>query len=309
MRQVNLRSVDLNLLVILRQLLLDRHVTRASEQLNMSQPAVSRALQRLRDVFDDPLLVSTQQGYDLSARAQLVLPQLEMLLDGMVALISEPQFDPAKSQREVYICGPEPDTALFLPSFMARLAILAPNMVVNVDSSPQDYFAWLARKNAHFLISSLMPTTNTDQYHRLDLGSFEIVAVMRSDHPLAAGEITPERLAEARHGFVSLTGRGRGMLEKLLSEAGYKAKTALRLTNFTAVPDYCEALPIVFYLPRRYAAQVMRGRDLVLREMPPDIMFRRDRMHLYWHERYHKDPMTIWLREQFRYVFRDMESV
>ncbi|WP_241235026.1 LysR family transcriptional regulator [Amphritea opalescens] len=113
MREVNLRSVDLNLLVILQKLLETRHVTHAAEQLSMSQPAVSRALQRLRSTFDDPLLVKTAQGFDLSARGADILPRLQRLTDGVKELIAEPVFDPASAVDVVRVYGLDLEVVCF----------------------------------------------------------------------------------------------------------------------------------------------------------------------------------------------------
>ncbi len=98
---MNLRDLDLNLLVVLRQLLKERHVSRAAEQLGMSQPAVSRALQRLRGLFADPLPVRTPDGYVPSARAEALLPGLEQLIGDIERLIAGPTFAPEASTQTV----------------------------------------------------------------------------------------------------------------------------------------------------------------------------------------------------------------
>ncbi|OAD21170.1 transcriptional Regulator, LysR family, partial [Candidatus Thiomargarita nelsonii] len=122
---MNLRTIDLNLLVVLQQLLEERHVSRAAEQLCMSQPAVSRALQRLREMLDDPLLVRTSHGYDLSARATSLLPQLNQLLGDAERLITGPAFEPANSTQTVRFYGPDPEISWFLPPLFERMRQLA----------------------------------------------------------------------------------------------------------------------------------------------------------------------------------------
>lgn len=94
MREVNLRSVDLNLLTVLQALIEERHVTRAAEKLHMSQSAVSRALQRLRVLFNDPLLVKSAEGYTLSSRANKLSTELSFVLQSVTSLIQEHEFNP-----------------------------------------------------------------------------------------------------------------------------------------------------------------------------------------------------------------------
>ena len=121
MLKTNLRNIDLNLLVVLQQLLSDRHVSRAAESLNMSQPAVSRALQRLRILFDDSLLVRTSSGYELSSRGQLLHHQLPQLLEKTQELISGPTFEPSISTQSVSFYGSDPEISRSLPPLFNRM--------------------------------------------------------------------------------------------------------------------------------------------------------------------------------------------
>ena len=157
---MNLRTIDLNLLVVLQQLLQERHVSRAAEQLHMSQPAVSRALQRLRQTFDDPLLVRSTEGYDLSARATSLLPQLNQLLDNTKSLITGPAFEPASSLQTVRFYGPDPEIDWFLPLLFARMRDQAPYMGLEARSEPQDHFALLESGDVHFVLSAFKPRTS-----------------------------------------------------------------------------------------------------------------------------------------------------
>jgi DNA-binding transcriptional LysR family regulator len=304
---VNLRTLDLNLLVVLRQLLADRHVTRAAEQLGMSQPAVSRALQRLRALFDDPLLVRTARGLERSARAEALLPDLTQWLEDAERLVSRPTFEPATSTQTVRFYGPEPEIGWFLPPLFERMRRLAPGMVLEVNSEPRDHFGPLERGEVHFVLSPFQPGAGTAQLHGLRLAPLTFALVMSADNPLAQGTLSVERFAAASHGLVSLTGRGVGMLEHELTAQGHLApgerlNQPLRLSSFTSIAAFCERSDVVFRLPRRFAEELVRGRKLVLREALPwtDIAF--THVYLYWHERFHKEPMCVWIREQLKAV-------
>ncbi len=302
---MNLRTVDLNLLVVLRQLLAERHVSHAAEALGMSQPAVSRALQRLRDTFDDPLLVRTQHGYDLSARAAALMPELDRLLDSTARLISGPTFDPSTSAQTVRFYGPDPEIGWFMPALFERMRNLAPHMALEARSDPMDHFALLESGEVHFVMSALEPSANTSQLRSSALDTLNFVLMMRADHPLARGRLTMKEYLAASHAMISLTGRGTSMQEDDLIERGHLGRggrldIALRLTSFTSVAAFCERSDILFHLPRRFAEEMAKGRNIALREPPADLRSAPLTIRLYWHERHHKDPMCVWIRDQLR---------
>lgn len=304
---MNLRSIDLNLLVVLQQLLRECHVSKAAEQLGMSQPAVSRALQRLREMLDDELLVRTSQGYDLSARATSLLPHLEQLLDDAERLISEPIFNPASSSQTLRFYGPEPEINWHLPSLFARMCQLAPHMSLQVRSDPQDHFALLEAGEVHFVFSPFQPSANTAQLRSLKLENLEFAVVMSKDNPLAQKEVTLQDYIAAKHGMISLTGRGANLLEQDLMAQGYLAagerlQVPLQLNSFTSVARFCEHSDVLFRLPKHFAEEIARGRNLVVRDILPEILAsqRHKSVYLYWHERYHKDAMCRWVRKQLK---------
>jgi len=298
MREVNLRSVDLNLLVVLQQLLETRHVTRAAELLHMSQPAVSRALQRLRDTFGDKLLVRTTQGYDLSARGQELLPRLQELMGGISQLVAEPTFDPATAEDVVRFYGLDLEVACFLPQLMSVLRKEAPRMRLEIRSEPRDQFEMLEQGDVHFTITGTSPKTTEDQYRRLLLAQTGTVCLMSADNPLTEGKLTLDKYVTASHGLISITGLGPGMIDHRLAELGRKRHLALRLPNFMTTADYCENSDLLFVLPEMVARKIARGRNIAIKPVPDEIGSRTVSFSLYWHERHHRDPMCIWIRQK-----------
>ncbi|GGK57518.1 LysR family transcriptional regulator [Amphritea balenae] len=298
MREVNLRSVDLNLLVVLLQLLETRHVTRAAEMLHMSQPAVSRALQRLRTTFDDPLLVRTTQGFDLSARAEELLPRLQQLLAGLSQLIAEPEFVPSEAKDVVRVYGLDLEVACFVSPLIQVLRREAPWMRLEVRTEPRDHFELLEQGDVHFCVTGMSPKTTEDQYRRLLIGQTTSVCVMSADHPLADSDLTLDKYLTASHGLVSITGRGPGVVDDRLAALGKKRHLALRLSNFMTVADFCEHTDLLFVLPEIVAQKVVQGRNIVLKQVPEELHSPVINFYLYWHERYHRDPMCRWIRQR-----------
>jgi len=302
MREVNLRSVDLNLLVVLQRLLETRHVTRASELLNMSQPAVSRALQRLRDTFDDPLLVRTAHGFDLSARGADILPRLQVLLSGMEQLIAEPQFIPAEAEDVVRVYGLDLEVACFVSPLMKVLRSEAPKMRLEVRTEPRNHFELLERGDVHFSLTGMEPQQGEGQYRRLLIAQSGVVCMMAADHPLAAENLTLDAYLSASHGLVSMTGQGAGHIDQRLAQMNRKRHLALRLSNFMTAADFCETSDLLFYLPQIVAQRIALGRNIVLKPVPDELQSAPISFYLYWHERHHRDPMCRWIRQRILQV-------
>ncbi len=302
MREVNLRSVDLNLLVVLQQLLESRHVTRAAELLNMSQPAVSRALQRLRDTFDDPLLVRTAQGYDLSARGADILPRLQKLISGMEQLIAEPRFNPAEAEDVVRVYGLDLEVACFVSPLMKVLRLEAPNMRLEVRTEPRDHFELLEKGEVQFALTGMVPQVGEGQYRRLLIAQSSVVCMMAADHPLASEVLTLDRYLSASHGLVSMTGQGPGHVDERLEQLGRKRHLALRLSNFMTAADFCETTDLLFFLPQIVAQRIAQGRNIVLTPVPDELQSPPINFYLYWHERHHRDPMCRWIRQRILQV-------
>src|SRR5712691_2097343 len=133
MHKVHLRNFDLNLLVLLHALLEERHITRAAERSFLSQSAMSRALERLREMFGDPLLVRNGRGYERTVRGERVLRELESIMPRLEAMVRGEEFDPARSQERFRVAMTDHGSMVLMPALMERIRIAAAN--VRVDAS------------------------------------------------------------------------------------------------------------------------------------------------------------------------------
>src|SRR6516162_6892023 len=130
--RMNLASLDLNLLVALDALLLEASVSRAATRIGLSQPAASHALQRLRDVLGDPLLVRVGAKMELTPRAQALRGPLAQVLDQVRGLLIPDQFDAARSERHFRLMMPDLAVELLVPPLMEKISRLAPNVRLDV---------------------------------------------------------------------------------------------------------------------------------------------------------------------------------
>lgn len=297
MRETNLRGVDLNLLVVLEALLRERHITRAATSLSMSQPAVSRALGRLRETFDDPLLVRGPAGLTLSERAEGLRQPLADLLAGLSGLVAAPDFEPADATGSLRIGCLDLEAAIYLPDLVPAIRQNAPNMQLEIYSHPDDYFALLAEGRLHLAISGLEPWAGAAQFHRRVIDHTHSEVLMGQDNALADPPMTLERYSAARHGVVSITGRGPAMMDERLARQGVHRQVALKLSSFANVPDACANSDVIFSLPHRLTRRLAaRDGRLVTRPLPGALQEQRFPMYLYWHARHHNDAMSLWFR-------------
>ncbi|RUO34404.1 LysR family transcriptional regulator [Aliidiomarina shirensis] len=298
MRSLKLRNIDLNLLVVLDVLLAEQHVSRAAERLNMSQPAVSRALGRLRETLNDPILIRTASGFTLSSRAVLLRGELDIALRDIERVIEPPSFDPSTDDSLIRLTGLDMEIGLYFPVLIKRLRKIAPSMRFEVVRQEHDSFPMLERDDVHFSLSGLAPMSAEHSLHRKTLQEMKVVCLMAENHALAHGSMTAEEYANTPHGLVSITGRGPGSMEQVLAQHGLQRKVALRLSGFTSVADFLEDSDLIFTLPERLAERIAQGRKLCIRPLPAPLKANSVRFYLYWHERYHNDPRMIWIREQ-----------
>lgn len=298
MRKVDLKSIDLNLLMVLEAVIRERHVSRAAARLNMSQPAMSRALQRLRETLNDPILVRVRGGYDLSARTQQMSAELTQVLRALEHLIEPPQFDPATDTSTLKITGLDLELGIYLPTLFQKIRSQAPGMKLETVPQHEDSFPMLEQDEVHFSLSGLAPVRAQGSLHRKLLDEMPMVVLMSEQHPLVSENMTARQYADATHGIVSISGKGPATMDTVLAQHQLKREVAVRLSGFMSVADFCESSDILFTLPQRLAERIQAGRKLCIRELPKSFIAPKVSFYLYWHERYHNDPRMRWVREQ-----------
>ncbi len=153
MRETHIRNLDLNLLVALNALLEEKHVSRAAERIHLSQPATSRALARLRVMFNDPLLVKSKTGMTLTARALELLEPLQNILREVNQMVSPQTTEPAAMQGEIVIATRDYELAIMLPPVISRITALAPNLKLSIVPIIGDDFSPLENHHVDFILA------------------------------------------------------------------------------------------------------------------------------------------------------------
>src|SRR5437660_1454504 len=203
--RMNLKSLDLNLLVALEALLKEANVSRAAMRIGLSQPAASHALQRLRDLVGDPLLVRNGARMELTPRAQALCAPLAQTLDQVRALFIPDDFDAARSERQFRLMMPDLAVELLMPPLMAKITKLAPN--VRIDVVPWRGPAIFAAEFARTIDMVISIGNAFTGFHRQRLYTDSDALAVRRGHPAGARLKRRDVFLDARHVAVVIRGQ------------------------------------------------------------------------------------------------------
>ncbi len=298
MRRVHLAGIDLNLLVALDALLRERSVTRAAAEVGLSQPAMSRTLGRLRDLFDDALLVRAGHEMIPTPRALELRAPLGMSLDAIRRTL-EPQgpFDPRVSQRSFLVSALDTTQAVVLPRLLDLIRREAPGIDIGtapLRSAPET-FAQLASGERDLAVGRF--ETTPDGIRRTLLYRDEIVCLVRRDHPRVRTRLTMKRyLAESHLAAESFTPVERPYtIESLLAERGMSRRVVCTVENLAIAPFVVASTDLICSAPGRTIAPFAEG--LGVRVLRPPFDAPGFELHVAWHERNDRDPGHGWLRD------------
>lgn len=292
MHEVDLRRVDLNLLVALEALLEEKNVTRAAHCLGMSQPAASRALGRLRALFSDALLVDGPGGYMLSARAEELQPALRQTLAGIGGMLQASPFDPAAATGSLRLLMTDLHAAVLAPHLLAGLAREAPGLDLDI-LPPGPALMEALESDAADAVVGVVDEAPAG-IHRRKLFEDRFVTIMRAGHPASGRKLTLERFLALDHMVVSITGTGVAPVDELLAAVGRSRRVRVRVPNFLAAVEIAACSDLVMTLPASLAHRAAgMGRFAAL---PPPVDPGRIVLSLVWHARHQDSPRHVWLR-------------
>ncbi len=289
---MNVRDLDLNLLRVFDAVLRERAVTAAAASLDLTQPAVSNALARLRALLGDPLFVRTPNGMDPTPFArELAEPVRQALALLESALAHGPGFDPANATRAFRFYMSGLGQIEFLPPLIERVQKQAPSVRLEAVALDVEDIGGALAAGALDLAVGFLPGLGPPVRRRA-LFRDPYVCLMRAEHPVRS--LTKRKFLEASHALVTYRG-GHRVIEEALERAGLARRIALRVPHFTVVPMVLERTDLILTLPERVAKVFeRRGR---LRSLPPPVPIPAAEVAVHWHERFEADPGNRWLRE------------
>lgn len=289
------RQLDLNLLVALDALLAEGNVTRAAERLGLSQPAMSHALNRLRALLDDPILVRTPRGMVPTPRAEELAPAIHAALDDIDrALRGRPAFDAATSRRSFTIAAVDHGELVILPPLLARIAAEAPGIDLLVRPLRLDLIEGELEAGVVDLAFGVLNSGDDLATFRQRLFHESFVCLVRADHPTVGETLTLDEFVALDHALVGPRGRRGGFVDTELQKLGLSRRVALMVPHFLVAPMVLAKSDLILTAPERIARAF--AAILPLRIVPTPLQLKGFDVSQLWHERQSHDAAHIWLR-------------
>ena len=302
-------TLDVHLLRVLHTVVTETSVSRAADRLDISQPAVSAALKRLRDLTGDALLVRTRNGMAPTTRALELLAHATRALNGIDAIVQHGQkFVAAESVRSFGIAAPDYLDTRCLPALIARVGRLAPHARLSIRplTTDMDYERLLEEGEVDVVIANW---PNPPSYLRLaPLYDDEVVVMMRPGHPLAKqAALSAADYRAAQHiAPLRYAGGVRGSIDGHLASLGMERMHRVSLAYFSLVPQVLADTDLLFTTGRRFAESCARIAPLKIVKAP--LNFPPMKFYQLWHERTHDAVAAKWLREQIGAVVKNNKA-
>lgn len=291
---MELEDIDLNLLVVFKQLLAERSVSRAAEALGLSQPAVSNALARLRKLLGDELFLRTPAGMEPTPFAEQLAESVTYGL-GMIhsALNQRSTFEPAASTRSFVIGMTDIGEIYFLPRLMERLRHDAPGVTVSTVRNTTTNLRDDMETGKVDLAIGLLPQLKAGFFQRR-LFRQRYVCMFRKGHRLDKRKVSLAEFSAAEHLLVISEGTGHGKVDEVLKRSGVERRISLTVPHFVAVGHILQATDMVATVPERFAERMVEPFGLTYVAHPaklPEVA-----INVFWHAKFHKAPANQWLR-------------
>jgi DNA-binding transcriptional LysR family regulator len=298
MHDVHIGDLDLNLLVALRALIAERHVTRAAARVHLTQPAMSHTLARLRSVLGDPLLVRTRSGMMLTPRAQELAEPLERLLADVSKLLAPAKrFDPAQSTRTFRVATTDYVELVLMPAVLARIWREAPNVNVHLRTLVGRGGEDLDDDKVDVLLGPVgMIGARRGSILTQKLLMERFVCVVRERNPSVGKRLTLEQFLALPHALITPRGDTGGIVDTALAKLGKRRRVAVEVPHFLVAPFLVEQTDVVLTLAERVARALAPSVRLRVLAPPPELELPGFDISLVWHERHRADPALAWFR-------------
>jgi len=297
--RTKLAAVDLNLLVALDALLSESNVTRAARRVGLSQPAMSHALARLRDLLGDPLLVRTGEGMLPTARGEgLAAPVRRILEDIDRTLAPDETFEPERCS-DTFRISIEGGT---LPFVVRRLRRESPD--AKLEISPRDAgLQWDALRRGEVDLAFSTSPSCPPGFHAEPVFELPYVCLVRSDHSEVGRRMTLRRFARLGHIAISRAPIADEELDRLLEARSLKRRVVVHVPSLLAVPWLVASSDLVATVPMPLGHT--SPHRIPIRALKPPLPLEPQAVWLAWHERGHRSPAQRWFRDMVRRACRD----
>lgn len=303
-----MKSPDLNLLPIAFALYDELSVSRAARLLGMSQPAVSMALRRMRETFDDPLFLRVPSGIAPTPHAHTLVRVARPLIERLqTSLLKSETFEPAQTTRPFTLALSDVGEMAFLPRVLDALRTQAPRAAVRSISAPTSQLAHELEKGEIDLAVGYFPALATKNFRQRRVSAHGFACLMRAGHPRRAERLTRADFLAAQHIVIQGHGRSQEVLERFFERRRIRRMVAAVASSFLCVPFVVARSDLIATVPYAVARDFVAMSPQLAIALPPFQMPAFD-LKLHWHRRFDNEPRSRWLRQQLVTLFRDDPS-
>lgn len=293
-------QLDLNLLIALDALLEEGGVTAAADRLNLSAPAMSRTLGRIRRATGDGILVRTGRTMTPTPHALAMRSDVHDLVQRAQALLEpERELDLSTLGRTFTLRGHDAVTVAIGSDLLRVVQREAPGVAVRFLAESSVDTNDLRHGQVDLEISSTKPELPEVSYETI--GADRLVAAMRSEHPLADQDLTVAHFADAAHVTVSRRGRLVDPIDEALGRLGHRRRVLASAPTSTAALYFASQSDIIVAVPEHMCRPTLQNLNLVTRPLPIETPV--VTLFLAWHQRYNNDKAHRWLRQRVRSTF------
>ncbi len=303
---MDLKDIDLNLLVVFNRLHAEGSVSAAARRLNLTQPTVSNALRRLRALFNDELFVRTSRGMQPTPYAQqLAAPIANALATLENTLAHKTAFEPQSSKKRFTVAMTDLGEIELLPRLMNLLAEIAPGVTVSTVRNNAENLRQEMEAGHVDLAIGLIPQLKAGFFQqRLFMQRY--VCLFRQGHALDKDHITRREFFGANHVMVVSAGTGHAQADEIIDRGPQRRRVRLLVPHFVALGDILSTTDMIATVPVLYAKRC--ARPFGLKYLAHPIALPEIGIHLFWHAKFHKDPDNQWLRQAIFGLFGAQEQ-
>lgn len=305
----NLRTFDLNLLVAFDVLMRELNVTRAAEQMFVTQSAMSHILHRLRQQLDDPLLVKTPSGMKPTERALYLIGPVRALLAEMELLIQLPEeFEASTSQRRFVLAATDYLEFLLIPALTGAIDQIAPNIDLHVKRTEATFPVTQLENGSLDVVLGFGSVLNPPTHLRCQtLFDDQMVCVVRQNHPIISAAPSLEDYIAVPHMLISWKGTPAGIIDQHLQEMGLERRIKLIVPNFLSAPLIVAQTDMILSLPYKLAKRFTKFVPLEI--FPVPIQLPAYDLVMIWHPLHDKDPAHQWLRDKIMAIGQNIDGL
>ena len=312
---MNLKNIDLNLLVYLDVLLRERNVTRAAESLGISQPAMSNGLRRLRELFSDPLLVRTSGGMSPTERADNLQPEVRAVVASIEKVVQpDRQFDAASANRVFRISVSDYSESTLLPHMLRRMRLEAPDVTLDILTPSDVNYQNLEQGSVDLVINRFDDLPQS--FHQRPIWRDGFSCMFSRQNPIH-NNFNLETYLEAGHVWVSKTGMGKGMgmepdgtqslgwVDEALAKLGKKRRIRVFTRHYESAMRLADLRDLIITLPSKAANRLKNDPGVII--LPPPFDIPEIELTMAWSPLLQHNPAHQWMRRLIADVAQDVD--